>query len=87
MRAAVTWSFDMDFLKFCCVKLVSTIVGAVIFLLVILGIALIGERAPWVLYSLMGLVVVYVFVYCWYEDYAKTKKYRENYGGKGKKRK
>lgn len=74
----------MDFLKFCCVKLISTFVGGVIFLLVILGFVFTGKHAPWVLYSLMGLVVVYIFVYCWYEDYTKTKKYRENYGKKRK---
>lgn len=77
----------MGFLKFCCIKLIKTFIGVIIVLGVILGYALLHEHAPWINYLLIGVVIAYIFLRCWWEDYEKTKKYRESYGYNRKKRK
>lgn len=68
----------MGFLKFCCIKLLKTLIGALIVLGAILGYALLSKQAPWVDWVLICAVIVYIFLRCWWEDYEKEQRYKQN---------
>lgn len=68
----------MGFLKFAAIKLISSLFGALLVMGAVLLFALLDKHAPWVNYSLIGILIAYVFVWCWYEDYKKKQRYKQN---------